>query len=212
MKKLSLKGLAAFMTATAAHQRDILRQYKYPSDDDAKAKILYYREARDRVAAFHRSEYQKEWLTQKAEDIDTLASVSVGHTKARLKHNARGLRAYAKHFSGRNFKVLNDLNLGLQYGDVIITIYPDLHVEENGEEKIIKLEFSVEEPTKEMIKIVSQAMFEAFSSTRPGSPVSTVLYLDVPRGKEHRGAQLRARMTKNIKATCLTISNIWDAI
>lgn len=65
IKKLSLKGLADFMTASPSRQRKILRAYKYPSEDEARAKILYYREARDRIAAFHVSPHDVSWLSRK---------------------------------------------------------------------------------------------------------------------------------------------------
>jgi hypothetical protein len=55
IKRLSIKGLADFMTASASRQRSLLRAYKYPKEDESRAKILYYREARDRVAVYRQS-------------------------------------------------------------------------------------------------------------------------------------------------------------
>ena len=40
MKKISLKGLADFMTASAFRQRKIVREYRYPSEGESRAKIL----------------------------------------------------------------------------------------------------------------------------------------------------------------------------
>jgi hypothetical protein len=53
MKTISMKGLADYMTASAVRQRKILREYKYPADAEAQAKILYYKEARETIAKFH---------------------------------------------------------------------------------------------------------------------------------------------------------------
>jgi hypothetical protein len=105
-KKISLKGLADYMTASHTRQRTVLRQYKYPEEDEAQAKIIYYREARDRVAVLHRSDRDSNWLLQQAAQLDTLAAMSTGQTKTRLRHNARALRAYANHFGGSQFRDL----------------------------------------------------------------------------------------------------------
>ncbi len=212
MKKLSLRGLADYMTASAAKQRTILRQYKYPAEDEAHAKILYYREARDRIAASHRAAHESPWLIDQADQLSILASSSSGRTKTRLKHNARAMRSYAKHFRGRRFELLKDLKLRLQIGDVAISAYPDLHVIEKEQEKLIKLDFGVDEPTNELIKIVSQVFLEAANDNGMGLPNAGVLYLDVTRGSQHRGARIGSRMRKNVEASCRNISAIWDGI
>jgi hypothetical protein len=211
-KKISVKGLSDFMTASATRQRTVLRQFKYPLEDEAQAKIVYYREARDRVAVFHKGGRGREWLIQQVGNLDTLASLSTGKTKTRLRHNARALRAYAQHFSERNFEILSDLQLNLRFGDVLVTVVPDLHVREAGREKIVKLEFAVNEPDQRAVQVISQAMFEASQQGNLGLPASCVLYLDVPRGREHRGARLGSRMRSEIESTCLSISAIWDRL
>ena len=212
MKKISLKGLAGFMTAGHARQRSILRTFKYPQDEEARAKITYYREARDRVAAYHKAVRDAPWLLAEAHYLDGLAALSVGRTATRLAHNARALRAYARHFSGRGFQVLQEVTLQLQYEDVLVSVHPDLHIREGKQEKIVKLEFVVEEPSDEFIKIVTQAMFEAAQSARMRLPPSAVLLFDVPRGTAHKGARLGARMRRELEAACENISAIWDKI
>ena len=212
MKKLSLKGLADYMTASPTRQRSILHGYKYPAEDESRAKILYYREARDRIAAYHASQHNPDWLLAQAHSLAIVAGHSAGRRRSRLQHNARGIQQYARHFGGRQFEVLDDFSHDLQFGDVFISVYPDLHVRERGAEKIIKLEFSAIEPSAEMIQILCQCMLEAASGARMPVRPSDVLLLDVPRGASHRGARIRARMTRDIQATCQNISSIWDAI
>jgi hypothetical protein len=211
-KKISLKGLADYMTASPTRQRSVLRQFKYPEEDEAQAKIIYYREARDRVAVLHRSGYDADWLHQQAMQLEALASLSLGRTKTRLRHNARGLRSYANHFADRNFEILGDERLSLKFEDILVTVTPDLHVREKGQERLIKLEFSAAEPTNQAVQVISQAMFEAAVQAKLGIPSSGVLYLDVPRGVAHKGARLGSRMRNDIESACLSISAIWDRL
>jgi hypothetical protein len=212
MKKLSMKGFADFMTASPSRQRTILRHYKYPAEDEPRARILYYRDARDRVAAYHTGNHEPKWLISEATSLRGLAQVSTGHTKTRLNHNARALRAYATNFADRNFEILDELLIPLQFDDVVITVRPDLHVTERNSEKIVKLEFGVNPPSNDMVRIISQLMFEASEQAGMGLTASMVLFLDVPRGDEQRGARMGARMRSDIEATCQIIDGIWPSI
>ena len=45
MKQISMKGLADYVVARPAKQHTILRGFKYPKEDESRAKQLYYREA-----------------------------------------------------------------------------------------------------------------------------------------------------------------------
>ncbi len=212
MKKLSLSGLADFMTKSASGQRKLLRNYKYPDTDDASAKILYYKEARDRILAYHSAGNDMELLTDAIKDLEKLAALSMGQRKTRLGYNVRALRDYARHFSKKSFEILKEASLGLNFDDVIVTVYPDLHVEEKGVEKFIKLGFSKDEPEQKFISIISQGLFEAARQEGHELSSSSILFLDVPRGKIHKGARMGARMTGNIEAACQNISAIWDKL
>jgi len=213
IKKLSLKGLSDYISASPTTQRRILHEYKYPTEDESRAKILYYREAKDRITAYHESGYDRNWLINEANQLKMLGDLSVNASrKNRLRYNAMGVYRYAKYFSQRHFEILDDLTLDLFIGDVFISVFPDMHVIEKGKDKIIKLEFSKNSPSDMAIKIISQCLFEA--AHRNGLPLSPscTLYLDVPRGVEYRGARMRSRMLRDIEATCMNISAIWDSI
>lgn len=214
IKQVSLKGLADFMTADPARQRRILRDYKYPREDEPRARIVYYREARDRISVYHAAAHPRTWLETEASRLRVLASSAVkGRTRTRLQHNARSLTSYATHFGSRPFQVVGDnLGLSIRHDDVRVTVIPDLHVRERNQEKIIKLEFSKDEPSDQEVKIISQAMYEAADAAEMGLTASCVLYLDVERGLAHKGARAGSRMRRNIEAACENISAIWDSI
>jgi hypothetical protein len=209
---ITVKGLADFMTANPARQRTILREYKYPNLNDARAKIHYYREARDTVVAYHKGNKDEDWLRAQIASLLTTANVSSAGAQKRLRNNARALTAYAKHFGGREFDVLAKLNWKLVYSGVSISVQPDLHVREKGTEKIIKLEFSVEEPEARAIKIISQCMFEAARTAGLNLPSASVLLFDVARGASHKGARLGAYLRRDVSAACDTIADIWPKL
>jgi hypothetical protein len=61
MIKIGVKGLAKFMTSTAAAQRKVLQDYKFPDEDEPKAMRLYYGEAVDSIRTYHGRELPVDW-------------------------------------------------------------------------------------------------------------------------------------------------------
>jgi hypothetical protein len=213
MIQITVKGLAKFMTSTPAQQRKVVQDFKYPKQDESAAQQKYYKEARTVITAYHKAGRQPEWLLQRALHLQGLAQqVPNRRTRTRLNHNARAVRAYHQFFRKKQYEVLDRESLHFDSGGVRVKVTPDLRVIENQSEKIIKLEFSVGEPADYLVKIVSQVMYE--SANRPGAviPSGSVLYCDVPRGMTYKGARARTRMLGNIRASCETIENIWEAI
>jgi hypothetical protein len=212
-KQISVKALAEFMTSSPVRQRKIVEEYKYPHiPDEIQNRLLYYREARDRIAAYHYANQSASWLEEEAVHLERIALSLVGQTQTRFNHNARALRAYSQYFGVRKFSVLDDLNFKLQYADVSINIHPDLHISEKKKEKIIKLDFSVSDAEKEMLTIVTKIMHEGAQRNQLNLPSSAVLYFDVTQGIEYKGSALGTQMEKNVEATCYTISAIWDSL
>lgn len=210
--KLSLKSFAEFMTAGPTRQRKVLFDAKYPDEDEATARIVYYREAREAVAAFHAGAKDRKWLLDQADRIDSLATASSGRTVTRLRHNSRGMRDYARHFAMRNLQVLKPLQLALVFGNVRVSVVPDLHVEERGKEKIVKLEFSKDPPLDPLSKIVSQAMYEAARGAVTGLSGRSVVYVDVARGRDIYGARAGARTLRDMEAASQNIEAIWPSV
>jgi hypothetical protein len=209
--KISLKGLAQFMTASSAQQRKILRDFKYP-DPEGSAKAMYYREARDFIAAYHSKGHPRTWLADQADVLSSLAAASSGRTVTRLRHNARALREYESGWAHMKLEVLNDVTMALLYGTVRVTVVPDLHVRQGGRSKIMKLEFGVEEPDRKTVAVMTQGMFEAASASSMALAARDVLYIDIPRGKIHQGARVGSRLATEIVAACKNIEAIWPTL
>lgn len=199
------------MAANSAQQRKILRDYKYP-DPEGRAQQNYYQKARNCIRAYHKNGHNQQWLIQNARSLATQAEGVRGQARTKLNNNSRAIRQYAKHFSDRDFEPLENIKLSLEFPDVKISVYPDLRVIEKGKEKIIKLEFVKEEPDKKIIKIITQALFEAQVGEGMGLTSASVLYLDVPRGAEHRGARIGSRLNSEMMAACENIAAIWESI
>jgi hypothetical protein len=212
MIKISVRGLAKFMTSGAVAQRKVLRDFKYQDEDEPTAMRLYYKDATDRIQAFHRSGHPSTWLEQKAADLSQLARLTPGRAGTRLRHNARALLSYEAHFADRQFSPQSQLRLRLGIGDVTITVSPEIYALERGATRVVKLDFSKDAPSTETVKIVSQVMFEAAKTRLGGIRSTEVMYFDVARGAEHKAARAGARTLREIEAACANIEALWPGI
>jgi hypothetical protein len=212
MIKMSVKGLAKFMMSSPAAQRKVLQDYKFPDEDEPKAMRLYYGEAVQSIKDFHLGQLPLNWLREQAERINQLASTVNGMGGTRLRNNVRALRQYTDSFASRRFTILGDLRLSLVFGSVRVTVVPELHVREGSREKIVKLDFAKTQPKEDLVKIIVQSMFEAFQVDQGSITASSVLYLDVARGAEYRGARVGSRLLTDIRAACNNIEALWDTI
>lgn len=200
------------MTSSAVAQRKVLRDYKFP-DPEGKAQASYYRDARTAITRFHRGDIDLAGLGSYAASLSTAAaSAPKPQISARLTNNARALTRYSQRFGNVIYDVLPELRLVLQVGDVQVNVTPDLNVRQGGKQQLIRLDFSDQRPENEVIKIVSQAMFEAAIDHGLLLSTSQVVYLDIARGTAHKLARVGARTRANIQAACMNIQAIWPSI
>jgi hypothetical protein len=156
--KLSVKGLAQFMTSGAARQRSILRSQKFPSTQESAAIIVYYGEARRAIAAFHESKNDPATLVSAIDGLSKKEVAASGQTAVRLNHNIRGIQTYLTHFGSRKFSILDIPKLRYARNSVTVSAMPDLFVSESGIPKLIKLDFSEKAPDERVVAIVLQVM------------------------------------------------------
>ena len=210
--KLSVKGLAQFMTSGAAKQRSILRTQKFPSKQENVAIIVYYGEARRAIEAFHEGDNDPAALVSVVDALSKKEAASSGQTAVRLNHNIRGMKTYLTYFGDRKFKILPTPKLKYNHSSVIVSAMPDLFVSENGTPKLIKLDFSEKLPDERVITIILQVTYEAAVLAKLNVKPKDVIYLDVSRNQQHTGAKLRSSIKKDVDAACDNIEALWSTI
>ena len=63
-----------------------------------------------------------------------------------------------------------------------------------------------------MIKIILQVIYEAAIRSNLHVRPQDVIYLDASRAVQHKGAQVRARLRRDIEAACANIEAMWSGI
>lgn len=205
--RLGMKGLAKYMTAQPAAQRKILRDHKFPNPE-GQAQARYYRDALsviERVISKRTTVNDARGLAARWRDSALDQTVP---RRTRRNSNARALEQYIDHFAEHDFKPLAKSHFRLTRGAVVIGATPDLHVREGKREYLLRLEFASRQPEDQLLRVMSQIMFEATT----GLASTTIGIVDVPRGRVVRGARMGSRIKADIVAACRSIEAIWPTI
>lgn len=211
MIRITVKGLAKFMTKGPAGQRKVLHDFKSPKPEGF-VQTVYYGEARQAIREYHSKGNNPATLVKAIEDLRAEADRASGQTQTRLEHNIRAVESYLRHFAHRGFKVLPTPRLEYSHRSVAVSAAPDLFVEEKGREKLIKLELGADAPDRAMVKIILQVMYQAALSNGMSVRPQDVIYLDASRAVQHKGAKVRARLRHEIEAACENIEAMWPGI
>src|SRR5690348_5072312 len=105
--RISVKVLADFMLASAARQRTMIRDSKFPKLKDGKAKpqIVRYSEARAAIRDYHESGNDVTVLLTAIEKL-TKKKEEPGRDIGRLDDNIRAINTYMKFYSKTPFAIL----------------------------------------------------------------------------------------------------------
>lgn len=213
MIQLSYTALAEFMTASPTIQRKTLIDYKYPDEDEPRAKRLYYRESRDAIRAYHHGSKSNEWLEESAARLADLAANSDSKPSAvRLKNNARALAAYARHYDSSQIQLSQPFKAQLTFGEISVRINPDLHGFERKREKVIRLDYSKEALDPRYCTIVAQLMYEGALAGGLDLPTSAFIIRHIESRTDFAPARKGARISRDIMATCENIEGIWNTL
>ena len=212
MIRLSVKGLAKYITSSPSAQAKVLQDFKYPKSDEPFAMRTYYLETLRAIATFHRDKQPADWLRNVAMALADRSRHEGGSGGRRVAQNARALAQYQQYFSRRSFEVLQAPRFRLAYDTVAISVAPDLFVSEGGRARMIKFQFGGKELSDQAVKVITQCLLVAANKAGHELNAGSVLYLDLPRGAEHTAPRSGTRTWRDIEAACRTIALVWDAI
>lgn len=213
MPQVSVNQFAKFIKSGPATQRTILRNSKFPflTDGKKRPQIVRYSEARAAIRHYHEGGNDVSALVSAVEAL-TKKLVLPDKDQARIRDNIRAVETYMKHFAKNQFKVLETPRPKYEHAGVQVSTTPDLYVDEDGEKKLIKLDFNQQNPNPEIIEIVLKVTHEAASSVQLPVKPKNVIYLDVSRQIQYTGAALNKKLKKDIDAACETIADMWPSI
>lgn len=211
MIRITSKGLAKFMFGGPATQRKTLRDFKFP-DPEGSVQATYYTPARNAIKRYHGEGNDPSILVHEVDRLRITAAGQTDSQRVRIENNIRALKSYLKNFGHERFRVLSTPKLNFFSGAVTVSATPDLHVEHRSTKKLVKLDLSKRAPDPKMVRAILQVTFQAALASGLEVEPGNVVYLDVHRASQYKGAKVRTRLKAEIEAACRNIEALWPGI
>lgn len=212
--KINATGIALFMTSDETKRLKLIKDFKFNESDEAIARRKYYSDATILCKRGVKFSRPLDWYFEQSGLLREKASKAEKPLVAKkFVNNASAVEAWGNNFRNRTFTIIDrPPKYVYTHAGLLIPVLPDMYVQENGKEKMIKLDFSKDPQEESYDRIMCQMMFEAAHQCASTFPISSFIYCDVRRGIDHAEARVRSRLSTNIKSVCKTIVALWDTI
>jgi len=110
----------------------------------------------------------------------------------------------------RHFKILPNHRIDYQIGQILVRAHPDLWVEENGTQVLLKIGMPKRKPS--YVDIILTVIRKAAVSNHHRVRARNVVYLDVSTGRELICIAGLARFNRTFQAKAKEIAKVWPNI
>jgi len=211
MLKISMKTLTNFMAKSTISRKTLVKNLKYPKSEN-KIPIVYYQKALSSIKKFHKDNLDVTFLQNQIKKIIKEADIAEKQgTKKWLMLNAVAIEHYIEFFSNKKYEILAMHRIASVFNNVVVSSTPDLYVKEREQHKLIKLDFSKDEPDEDIPAIITHLMFEAQNLLGLGISPKNIVYMDVFRGNEYP-LRISKDLLNNITSACDDFESIWNSI
>lgn len=209
--RLSVKDFARYEYSSAKRRQSILRRHKFPKGEGL-GRMKYYSAAIRTIREYHALRNDSKVVE------DALAGLSLELTNARplrryqLQYNISAIRQYIALYGKRKFKVLSTPRLKFSKGNVSVGASPDLHVEENGIQLLIKFDFCRTPEDERYVPLMLQLIRDATRLKGLKIKARNIIVFDVVARKEYPCPTSRAALKGVIARICRHIEENWTAV
>jgi len=209
--KIGVSGFAECATSNPKSLPNKLRPYKFKSKGEGAGRSGYYQFALNTIRLYHKSERDPKIFEKAINEL--LAKSQTEPDKLRrikYKSNAAAIVAYHKIYGNRRFKVLPNHRLRYRIGSIVVTAQPDLWVEEDGTQVLIKV--GVNKKKAMRIDVLLYVMRKAAIATGYRVRARNVVYLDVTNGQERCCNNHLSRYNRMFVGLARQIAKVWPTI
>jgi hypothetical protein len=206
--RISVTCLAEFATTYGRSAESVLRPYKFNKHGEGFARSSYYQHALTAIRVYHSNENDPKVLETALFELSARADKTANsRERSKLRHNISAVEAYRRIYRDRNFKILPNHRIAYRLGQIDVTAQPDLWVEENGTQVLLKIGVSKKRPS--YVDIILTVMRKAAVSNHYSVRARNVVYLDVSTGRELICKAGLARFNRTFMAKAREIANVW---
>jgi hypothetical protein len=206
--RISVTCLAEFVTTYGRPAESVLRPYKFSKRGEGFARSRYYQHALTAIRMYHSNANDLQILETALFELRARADKTASsRERSKLLHNIRAIAAYRHNYKDRKFNVLPNRRIAYRIGQINVTAQPDLWVEENGNQVLLKI--GVSKKTPSYVDIILTVMRKAAVSNHYRVRAKNVVYLDVSTGQELICKAGLVRFNKTFMARAREIGNVW---
>jgi hypothetical protein len=206
--RISVTCLAEFTTTYGRSAESVLRPYKFNKRGEGFARSSYYQHALTAIRLYHSNANDPRIFETTLLELRTRADKAPSsRERSKLRHNISAIEAYRKIYGNRNFKILPNRRIFYRIGQIDVTAQPDLWVEEDRNQVLLKIGVSRKSPS--YVDIVLTVMRKAVVSNNYSVRAKNIVYLDVASGRELICKAGLARFNRTFIARAREIADVW---
>jgi hypothetical protein len=210
--KVSVSCLAEILSSPNRSIASVLRAFKYPNLGEGAGRSAYYRRALNAIRKYHTGSNDKgifdRAVAELQKDIDEAQN---RNDRIKCEKNIVAINLYKRVYGDRHFRILPNRRIAYRIGRVLITAQPDLWVEENGIQVLVKIGVSKKQISYIDILLTlirKAAVSSGYRSVRPRN----VVYLNVTTGHELICTAGLVRFNRTFKAVAREIARAWPNV
>jgi hypothetical protein len=209
--RVSMSCLADFVTKPGRSAESRLRPFKFSKRGEGFARSSYYQIALRTIRVYHSQGNDPAVLEQALQEMRARnVSATDGRQRAKFQHNARAIEAYRKLYGKRKFKILPNRRLQYPIGGIIVAAQPDLWVEEEGSQVLLKI--GMAKHNVSYIDLVLSLLRKAAISGGLKIRAKNFVYLNVSSGQEMVSSGGLTRFNRTFTAAAREIAGAWPKI
>ena len=203
--------LAEFATTHGRPAESVLRPYKFNKRGEGFARSRYYRQAITAIRDYHSNQNDSKVLQIALSELRARVDKATdARERSKLCNNIKAIDAYHHIYRDRHFKVLPNHRVTYQLGRIDITAQPDLWVEENGIQILLKI--GVSKKKTSYVDILLTVMRKAAIANKHRIRAKNIVYLDVSSGRERICNASLSHFNSTLNAKAKEIMNAWPKI
>jgi hypothetical protein len=210
--KIPVSCIADFVSSPGRATESLIRPYKFSQRGEGAGRSSYYRFAINAIRHYHNSGRDLRVFQVALAELQK-KSDSAKERKDRVKYekNMVAIDLYQRVYRNRDFKVLPNHRIAYRLGQIRVTAQPDLWVEENGTQVLLKIGVSKKKPSyvDVLLTIIRKA---AVSSGHKRVRAKNVVYLNVSTGREMICTSSLTRFNRTFRAIGREIARAWPKV
>ena len=209
--RISASGFAEFVTSNAKSRANKLRPFKFRNKGEGAGRSSYYQLALKTIRAYHKTNQDEKVFERELKEIQyALGGAAKRLESTKLKQNQMAIEEYRRLYGNRKFTILPNHRLECKIGTVTVTAQPDLWVEENGTQVLLKI--GLARKGEEYVNVLLFIIHKAAVASHHAIGARNVVYLDIGNGIERTCDDRSGKYTTLFKAGASEIATVWPTL